>query len=428
MTKAIIKNFIALAGAETISKLLVFISFAYLARVLGPTGFGIVEWSFAVLICATMIVEQGLSSYGAREIARSPEQSGKLIADIILLRAGFAVVSYLILTVFAFVAVQDTTVTTLILIYGLSLLPMPFLLTWVLQGHKRMGLVALVQLTRYVIFAGITFWNVHSVQDLNVVAWAEVAAVTAAVVLSLIFCRRLLSLAVERGMKEHNALQVIREALPIGLSHLFWVLRYFGATMVVGLLATAEETGYFGAAMRILIALHTFVWLYFFNLLPSLAETWQQAHSEFSRLVSRSLRLVLPVSIVAGIVWVAGAEFAMSTSFGAGFVQGATVLQLLSGVCIAAAISGHYRFGLIAAGFQRQEMTAAAVGTVVMAALVPIGYLTTGLPGAAAGLVTAELVVLAVCWWFAKKLLFEPANVPLPSATIFPDEAAPIVR
>ena len=52
----------------------------------------------------------------------------------------------------------------------------------------------------------------------------------------------------------------------------------FGSTLIIGLVATAEDTGYFAGAMRILIALHTFVWLYYFNLLPSLSRSWAAGH------------------------------------------------------------------------------------------------------------------------------------------------------
>src|SRR5215470_6824792 len=39
----LVKNFLSLAGAEVISKLVTFAAFAYLARVAGPDGFGYLE-------------------------------------------------------------------------------------------------------------------------------------------------------------------------------------------------------------------------------------------------------------------------------------------------------------------------------------------------------------------------------------------------
>jgi O-antigen/teichoic acid export membrane protein len=91
--------------------------------------------------------------------------------------------------------------------------------------------------------------------------------------------------------------------------------------------------------------------------------------------------------------------------YGQGFSNGGGALQWLAGVWVAAAISGHYRFGLIAAGQQNREMLSSALGAIVAIIFIPLGYLKAGSSGAAAGLCFAELSVLLSTWMIAKRTL-----------------------
>lgn len=413
MFLSLLKNFLSLVGAEAFTKLLTFAAFAYLARILGAASFGYIEWSAAVLMCASLIVDQGFSSYGAREIAKNPADTAKLTAEVVTARFLMATIGYLAITLFAFLFVNDPTIRLLLLVYGLSLWALPLLLQWVFQGHDRMNLVAITQIIRQVIFVGVVFAFVRSADNLLLVGVAEVAAVTCAACFSLFLYRRYV--APHTAWRPRVSAKLFREGAPIGLSQMFWTVKMFGATLILGLVATAkEDIGYFAGAMRILIALHTFVFLYHFNLLPSLSRAWVQGREQFSRIIDNSMRIVVPLSLVAGIVWVLLAPFVMRAVYGQDFSHGGGALQWLAGACVAAAISGHYRFGLIAAGFQTKEMLTSAVGAVVAGFLIPIGYFQAGTSGAAAALCLAEIVVLLTSWLFAKRLLFSTASEALP--------------
>jgi len=411
---SLLKNFLSLVGAEAFTKLITFAAFAYLARILGAANFGYIEWSAAVLMCASLIVDQGFSSYGAREIAKNPSATANLTAEVVTARFLMAAIGYLVIALFAFLVVSDQRIRLLLLIYGLSLWALPLLLQWVFQGHDRMNLVALTGIIRQIIFVGIVFAFVKSANNLLIVGIAEVAAVTIAALFSVCLYRRYLASGID-FLKPKISSKLFREGAPIGLSQMFWTVKMFGATLILGLVATAEDTGYFAGAMRILIALHTFVWLYHFNLLPSLSRAWVEGREKFSRIIRNSMRIVVPVSLVVGIIWVWLAPLVMRTVYGQDFSNGGGALQWLAGACVAAAISGHFRFGLIAAGFQTKEMFVSAIGAAVAGILIPIGYFQAGTSGAAAALCVAEIVVLLCSWLIAKRVFFGALGNNLPT-------------
>lgn len=391
-------------GAEAFCKIITFAAFAYIAHLNGPAGFGYIEWAGTVLMCASLIVDQGFSTYGAREIAKSPSETSRLLAEVVTARFLLAGIAYAAIVIFAYRFVTESIVTDLLLIYGLSLWALPFLLQWVFQGHDRMHLVGITQIIRQAIFVVTVFVFVRTAGDLKWVGVAEVAGVTVAALFSVWIYRRYFK---GNGWpRPVLSAAIFREGTPIGLSQMFWVLKMFGATFIVGLIATAEDTGYFAGAMRIYIALHTFVWLYFFNMLPSLSRAWVEGPEQMSAIIRHSMWIVSLTCLLVGIVWIASASFVMTGVYGSSFLPGASALQWLAGACIAAAFSGHFRYGLIAAGHQRKEMFAMAIGSVAAVVLIPIGYLNGGTGGAAAALFGAECIVLVCSGLFAKRRLF----------------------
>lgn len=384
-------------------KLLTFAAFAYLARVGGPDGFGFVEFAGAVTLCASLIVDQGFSPYGAREIARAPQRTQELVSDIVSARLLLACGAYLAVVVLALLLDRPPIVKQLLLLYGLSLFAMPFLLQWVFQGYDQMRTVAAAQVIRQTVFAAAVFALVHQLTQIWLVAVAELAGACSAAGYCLWIFRRRFGGTIQPRLAFSKRL--LREGVPIGLSQMLWAVRMFGATLIVGLVASPEDLGLFASAQRILVALHAFVWLYFFNLLPSLARTWQQGGRAFADIVDASLHGVAWAGSIAVVVWVVIAPAVTVAVYGAAFAPAGSTLQWLAGICVIASLSGHYRFGLIAAGRQNAEMMTALLGAVLAVALIPVGYAHAGPRGVAVALCVAEVAVWGSAWWYSRRVL-----------------------
>ncbi|MEK7831798.1 MAG: oligosaccharide flippase family protein, partial [Acidobacteriota bacterium] len=385
-------------------KVMTFEALAYLARVAGPNGFGYIEFAAAAVMCAGLVVEQGFNSFGAREIAKAPERTAALVSEIVLVRLLLAVGLYIALLVFALAFTQMSggaaMQTRLLLVYGLSLLAMPLLLQWVFQGHDRMQTVAAIQIIRQAIFAMLVFALVRWPEQIWLVGVAETVGASSAAVFGVWAYRRQLNGRLRLSFSISP--QLLREGTTIGLSQIFWVVKMSGATLILGLIASAEDVGYFGGAMRILMALHTFVWLYFFNMLPSLSRAWVSNDGSFAALIARSMRLVVWLAVIGAGIWVAAAPMVVRIVYGEKFAPAGLALQWFAGVCAVAAISGHYRFGLIAAGHQTAEMMTSLIGAMAAVVLVPVGYSLSGVGGAAAGLFIGEVLIWLSAWSFAR--------------------------
>ena len=408
------------------SKVVTFAAIAFLARVAGPAGLGYVEFAMAVLLCASLVVDLGFNPYGARELARRPESAVELLREIVSARFLLALATAAAVAASALRLVSSPIVRDLLLIHAVSLLVMPLLLPWLFQGQNRMGVVAALQLLRQSVFAAVIFAFLRAEADVRVAALAELLGVCAAAAGGVWLARGPLRAAAMAGPSLPASL--FRETLPIGVSQLLWMLRMFGATALVGTVATAQDVGFFGAAMRLYVAVHTFVYLHFFNLLPSLSRAWHQDEKSFGTIVSHSLRLVAWTGVVGGTAWLLLAPIGATTVYGAAFAPAAAPLRWLGAALVVTALSGHYRYGLIATGHQPTEMLTAAIGTFSAVVLVPAGYRLLGTGGAAMALFVSELLVWWAAWGFARsklglighsRLLLPPAVGAIAGAAVF---------
>jgi PST family polysaccharide transporter len=399
----LVRSFLSLSGAEVISKLPKLATFDFVARIAGPGGFGYLEFAASIVICCGFVVDQGFGVYGARAIARAPNSTARLVAEVISLRLVLAVAVYAGLVLIASVLDRPTAVKQLVLLYGLSLFLMPFMLQWVFQGHNRMRVVAMMQIVRAAVFAITVFAVLRERDDLWAVAIGELCGVAAIGILSIWLYRSQLGLGFPR--KFQLSAQLLRAGSTIGLGQAFWSLRMYGATIVIGLIATTADVGFFGAAMRIAIGLNAFVWLYFFNLLPTMSVMWTQEPDSFQRLMGRSIRTSGWLAVGGGILWVLMAPAVIRLVYGGTFMPATAPLQWMSGLSILGAIHGNFRFGLIAAEYQRYATMSAGLGTLVALALIPIGYTHWGISGAAIALLAGEVAVWISSFLFSRRLL-----------------------
>ena len=272
--------FLYLSGGEFAAKLLTFASFSYLARVLGPTHYGVLEFTLAVMIFFTLPVDLGLSTYGAREIARKPESAARLLHEITGLRVILTLGSMVGLGIFIVAIQKPAEVKTLLAIYCLSLLPWPWMLQWFFQGHDRMHWVAMASIVRQVVFTAMVFLLCRSWTPLTYVGVGECVSMMATIGFCIWVTRSQFGLAWPwPDLRAAGLFRHLREAAPIGLNELAWAFMWYFCTVLLGFLYSDRTLGWFGASHRALMALNTFVYLYFFNLLPSISRCARQCRA-----------------------------------------------------------------------------------------------------------------------------------------------------
>jgi O-antigen/teichoic acid export membrane protein len=391
-------NFAALASGEFLAKALTFAVFTFLARVLGPARYGNIEFTLAAMVFFTLPVDFGLGTYGAREIARNPRSAQMVLNEVTALRAILAACSFALLLVFIAVIHKPPEVKALLSMYAISLAGGPFLLQWFFQAFDAMHWVAIASIVRQGCFAGLVFLFVRAGSPLIRVAWCECASIAAACLFGFVIARRI-GYVVAPHLSIRSVWKHLAPAMPIGLTEFGWAFMWYFAIVLLGFYRPGSELGWFGASHRVSTALHTFVWLYFFNLLPSLSRCVGRPRSALLAITGPSMAVAAWSGIFVALATTLVSKQLLVLAYGARFAGAAPTLTALGWMIPIAMLSGHYRFALIA--YNRQltmlysTMASAAVAVALAFVLIP----RFGAMGAAYSLLAANLSNFALVYF-----------------------------
>lgn len=391
-------RFITLSGGEIISKVCVLLAFVYLARALGPDAFGLVELSLSITLFFTLGVEHGLGSYGARTVAADPSGAPTLISRVVALRVCLCVPAYAVILIVSSRYGQPGI--GILAIYGLVVLLVPFFVQWVFQGMGRMQLVAGGTVLRNLVFSGLVFALVRPGSDPRWVALAEVLGAAVFAAFNLINLRRMVRPAFDWHDLAGGTRRLFADAWTLGASELTWAALWYFPTLIVGYLADAADVAWLAGPIRVVMGLHTFVWLYFFNLLPGLSRSYKTSLEAWQDLTNRSISTTMWPALLVAIVGTSAAPEIVLLLFGRAYGAAAWPLRIVVWMIPIAWLSGHFRFGLIATGHQRSEFLAAIAAAVVSVGGAWIWVPLAGATGAALALVAGGLVNALVAMLF----------------------------
>lgn len=393
-----IANLAVLAAGELATRGLTFLAFVHIARVLEPASFGMVETALAVMMFATLGVEQGFGILGAREIARDRAAACGLADRVVSTQMLFALAVFALLAASAAALPMPRPLAVLLVGFGLSLFGVPFLLPWVFQGRGEMVWYAAPAVLRQAVFLAAVWLVVAAPRDLGRLPVAEILAVASAgLCYAVVYRRRLGRL---RARPRNVDMRLLRESAPIGGSQLIWALRMYLPVVVVSALLGSEATGYFGPGHRIVMVFQALVGVYFTNLLPDMALTAQRAPAELSPLLRRSVHLVAWPTLALATAASFGAAPLLGWVFGGQYVVEESVrsLAVLMWTIPVLGWRRNGRTALIALDQQRVEFRCALVGIALLLVLLPIGVRAFGIAGAGGAMLLSELAATALTW------------------------------
>jgi O-antigen/teichoic acid export membrane protein len=380
-----------LVGGQIAAKLIGFLAFAYLARSLDPQAYGAVEFIVGFAGLFAMAIDCGLGTIGMRRAAAAPSERPQLAAQISLIRLSIALICVPVMIVSAN-AVSDAGVPDkLIWLYAASLVFLAWHQEWLLQSAALMAQVAFAQILRMSVFFFVIVLLVGDSGDALLVGWGEIAAVAAAATYSLYVQQH--RIAPIRFLASAKTKDLIREAIPVGLSRGVWSAAQFAPLFLVGALLGGADTGLFASANRLVGALMTFSFVYHFNLYAALAPAAAQDPAAYAALLRKSFRVVGWITIGGALFVMLAAAPIVGLVFGARFTPAAPALEILIWSVPVTFLSGHMRWALILAHAELY-LFLAQVGGLVAVLLLGMGLVPLwGNVGASLAAVAGSMAV-----------------------------------
>jgi O-antigen/teichoic acid export membrane protein len=414
----IFDNISALAIAQAVTMVTGFVSTAWVARALGPEGYGVIGFGMAFVSYFVLLVILGTDYYGTREIAQNLDKAGKISARIIGLRAVLGVVSLTAYFVTIYFIDRPDPIKTVMAIQAIGPVFTVIAVDFIFEGKQRMRAVALRTAGASMLsVAGILLF-VRGEDDLYIAAAIPMLATAVGTLwLAVLAHRQIVPIRIDIDRKAIP--KMLGVCLPMAVSAMLGTLFLNIDIVMVGFLRSEVETGIYTGMSRLYIIVIGLGWLVTAAFRPALAAAFSKREEMSTQYAANMTAVVLfGFPIIAGVIVFPGEVIALI--FGPHFAAGVDTLIILQAAVVLGYLGTAASAAMLAWHDQVAHMWCHAVAAVVNIALNAFMIPRYGIEGAAWATLISQIAML-VCYGFRLRLKFSigvwrPVLILLPCA------------
>ncbi|MEX2107854.1 MAG: polysaccharide biosynthesis C-terminal domain-containing protein, partial [Solirubrobacterales bacterium] len=349
---------------------------------------------------AVSVVDTGLNITASSELAlRKPEERRDLLGDILAQRLLVAPVALLVLIGFAVAANYPSQMVagTALAGLGVFLVAIANALLVPLTVELRNGGLAFIDFLRQLVtLAGVALLVALGAQLTPFFAVQIVVGVAVMAVTPLLVGRNGL---VRPHFDRAQQRALLGKALPVAAALVLGQIYFRLVIVLMSLISSPEQTGYFGGSLRAMEALIFIPILVAGVALPLLTAAARDDLARLRYAIEGLGEGAVIAGVLAVLVAVRSAEPVMEAIGGTAFGPSGAVLRIQVGALLFIALYQIWTVALIAMGRQRELILANALGllgvAVFAAALVP----PFGAKGGAAASVLGDALLAALIYW-----------------------------
>ena len=382
-------------GGYIVGMLLTLASAPLLTRHLGVEDFGHWVTVLSLVTIVALVADAGMTIVGVREYAiRDAEGRRVLMANLLALRMLVAGAGMLLAVAFAAVAGygSELVLGTALAGFGMLLGILQVTYTVPLISELKLGVVTAVDLLRQaLVVAGIIALVVVG-GTLTAFFSLFIPACLVALIVTVLVVRRVSPIrpALDRAEARH----LLTETLPAAASTLLTSLFYRVAVIVMSLVATPKQTGYFGASFRIVEVLIAVPSLIAGAAFPIMARAAETNRARLAYAMQRLFEASVILGCWTAITVVLGAQVGIDILGGEEYQPAVPVLRI-QGIALAVSyLVAVWAAALWVTGARRALLLANTVGVAAAIVLTAVLASLHGAIGAAIAMTIAEVVLV----------------------------------
>lgn len=395
-----------LVVGEAAASVLRLVAMVWVARRLGPAGFGIVSLGVVIGGYLVVLAHSGLEVIGTRELAREPGRARDHVGEIVALRLGLGIVGYAIVLGVVAVLPVDRTEALVVLGFAVSMVTLAVDVRWAFIGAQRTRAVAVATAGSALAYLAGCLLVVRTPRDVTRVALVNIAAEVLLVTILVVASRRRFG-----PWRPHVVRATVRPllhaAIPLTLMRAARTVMLTVDIVLVQLLRTSRELGYYAAASRVVGVGIVYLGLYYNAFLPTVVHARAEGRGALTGVVHaatrRALLLGVPIAALATVI----APVSVRLVFGTSYEPAIGLVQVMLWALPLLAVTGVYSQVLVAGHAQRALAGAVAAAMTVNLVANLILLPTVGTVGASIATVLGEAVSLALVWPLARRAIRE---------------------
>lgn len=396
------KNVAVLFAGDIGSRLIGFITTAYLARILGVTNFGLISIGLAVLTYILTISSNGLPTLGVRRVINN--EGDEPVSDFISARIIFSAVTIVLTTIIITFFIKSIQVRIIILAYSLYLLPTAFLLDWYFRAKERMGLIVSGRLLGMICYLVFILIFVKSDKGVNRVAYSWfMNGLVVSLFLIFMYIRQ------GKGIKIHFSFYKVKslfcEAFPLGLAEIIIQVTLHFPPILLAMVMTIRETGLYSAAAKLVVIFLIIDRVFCFSFFPAISRCVKRTPERLNQVFNQTLRWIVIIIILFGFLGILLGKYLVLFVFGKEYLSSVLIFQTIMSYFMITLINSVFTFTLIALRQEKAYTFSLFIGSIVFFVSAWFLLKIFGPAGMGVGLGIYQAVVLLIMNNKLKKLL-----------------------
>jgi O-antigen/teichoic acid export membrane protein len=381
------------------ASLLALVSGALLYRHLGVVNSGRYTAAGSLVALVAAASDLGLTAIGLRELAiRSGAERVRMASTLLGLRLLITSAGVFAVTVFALIAYGETLGLG-VLLAGVGLLFNVWqgTLAIPLMVDMRLGWTSLLEFLRQLLLSALIIVLVVAGAGLLAFLAAPIPAGAAVLVLTLIVFRRQVPMRIRVVPGEWRALvaPVLSYAAAVAAAAIYFRV----AILLVSLLSSGEQLGYFGLSFNVMAALFAIPAMLVSVAFPIFSRAARDDHVRLAYAIERVFEVSLIVGAWISLAIALSASFAIKVIGGPKFAPAADVLAI-QGISVGATFVGTvWGFGLLSLARHRAILLFNLSALLAVVVAVSILASIDGARGAAIGTSAVEVANAIVGAW-----------------------------
>ena len=396
------KNYIFNVLVVVIESIITLLLTPIMARVLESSGTGIYSYTYSLITMFTLIGALGTSTHAQRKIAMNldnKDEYSKIFWEIFILRSIFVMISFLIFLLTILLLNKYIMFFIIQIPYFLSAI---IDISWLYEGLEKFKGLALKNLIFKIIGATLVLLLVHNKDDLWIYLLVlSLSSLLGQVVLWLNIGKYVNKIKISKLNLKRHFKDILMYFVPT-IAYQFYSLI---DKVLLGLLSSEEETGYYEKAQQIVAFCATLFNAYNVVIRSRISYLFMKKdQKEIDDKITKSLSFVFGLSLPIALGIIGIANNFVPWYLGEGYIKVATLLMILAPVVIIMALRMcigsiiYTPFGLQSKS-NVAEVIAAVFNCVLTAILIPL----LDSIGASIASICAELLVLILFVIYAQK-------------------------
>jgi O-antigen/teichoic acid export membrane protein len=367
-----------------------FVSLALIGRVLGPTEFGALQLAMVTFVFLTLLSDLGISVLGTRDNVRTRTSGwvgvylgARLVLGVLVVGA-VAVASVLL-----DLQPRDVLIVTIL---AVGLMASALSLRWLLQARERFAHIAAIDVAAAI--AQLASAIALVVFDGGLI-WAA-ATVALGPVVSAVLTFAAMRGSLERPRIGAATVSLVRMAAPAGIAVIATSIYFYVDTILLGILRSPTEVGYYGAAYRFVFAALALPAVANAVALPVLSRIVSGPREELRATLSSTATILLYIAVPLAAGTSIMAPRLVEWVFGPAYAPAAEPLAILIWTCVTVSANTAFAALMLARRDDRRYMLICLLGGVINILLNLVAIPAFGVVGAAATAIVTEVVVLVL--------------------------------